>query len=95
MKRWIAGILVLICLAPMAAAEQPDDEFLLSFYNDSVFFGDSITKALRRYRSAVRQTDPDFMPSTDIICTDCISLFVFHRREIEYLCQKDQGENSS
>ena len=82
MKRWIAGILVLLCLAPLAAAEQPDDEFLLSFYNDSVFFGDSITKALRRYRSAVRQTDPDFMPSTDIICTDCISLFAGSRTRL-------------
>ena len=82
MKRWIAGILILVCLAPIAMAEQPDDELLLGFYNDSVFFGDSITKALRRYRSAVRQTDPDFMPTTVIICTDNISLFAGSRNRL-------------
>jgi len=75
MKRWIACVLLLVCLAPMAMAERLDDDTLLSFYSDSVFFGDSITKAFRRYSSVVRQTDEDFMAETEIICADSISLY--------------------
>jgi len=75
MKRFIAFVLLLVCLVPMAAAERLDDNVLLSFYGDSVFFGDSITKAFRRYRTAVRQTDESFMPTTDIVYADSISLY--------------------
>ena len=50
MKRLIACILLLVCLAPAALAERLDDEVLLSYYDNSVIFGDSITEAFRRYR---------------------------------------------
>ncbi len=80
MKRLIACVLLLICLAPMAMAERLDDEVLLSYYDDSVFFGDSIMQAFRRYRSAVRQTDPDFLDGTEVVCTASISLYAGSRR---------------
>jgi len=82
MIRRIACILLLICMASTAVAERMDDDILLSFYSDSVFFGDSITKGLRRYRTAARQTDEDFMDTTLIICADSISLFAGSRDQL-------------
>lgn len=79
MIRRIACVLLLICLVPTAMAERLDDDVLLGFYGDSVFFGDSITKALRWYRSVVRRKDEDFMATTEIICADSISLFAGSR----------------
>ncbi len=80
MKRLIACILLLVCLAPAALAERLDDEVLLSYYDNSVIFGDSITEAFRRYRSAVRQTDDSFLDGTTVICVSSISLYAASRR---------------
>ncbi len=83
MKRLLALLLILVCLAPCALAERLDDETLLSYYDDSIFFGDSIMQGFRRYRSAVRQTDPDFLEGIEVVCTASISLYEGSRRGLQ------------
>ena len=87
MKRLIALLLVLLFLTPCAlseeAGERLDEDILLSYYDNSVFFGDSIMQAFRRYRSNRRQTDPDFMEGIEVVCTASISLYEGSRRTLQ------------
>ena len=77
--RLIAFLLVLACI-PFAYAENTeskerlDDKVLLSFYDDSAFFGDSRMENFRRYVDDIKQKDPSFLGKTKIICTGSISL---------------------
>lgn len=93
MKRRIAGLLLLIMLMTAvlpagaeeaAAADVPGnrlpDDVLLSYYENSIFFGDSIMNGLRRYRSNIRQTDEDFMEGVTVLATTSISLYHASRR---------------
>ena len=80
MKRLISFILLLACLATTVYAEPLDQEVLLSYYDNSVFFGDSIMQGFRRYRSTVRQTDTDFLESVTVVATSSISLYDGTRR---------------
>ena len=69
MKRLLALVLVLLFLTPCVFAERLDEEVLLSYYDNSVFFGDSIMQAFRRYRSNRRQTEPEYMEGIEVVCT--------------------------
>lgn len=91
MKRLTAMLLLLITLtatifaageeiAPAPDAARLPDEILLSFYDNSVFFGDSIMQGFRRYRSSVRQTDPDYLEGITIMATASITLYNASRR---------------
>lgn len=77
--RLIAFFLVLACI-PFAFAENTesrerlDDSVLLSFYDNSVFFGDSRMENFRRYVDDVKQKDSSFLGKAKIICTGSISL---------------------
>ncbi len=82
-KRLLALLLVLISLAPCAVAERLPDEVLLTYYDDSIFFGDSITQGFRRYVSNRQQTDPGFMSGVEIVCTASISLYEGSRRGLQ------------
>lgn len=82
MKRVIALVLLFVCLAPTAWAERLDDSVLLSYYDNSIFFGDSIMQGFRRYRSNIRQTDEDFLTDMNVICTASISLYAGSRRNL-------------
>lgn len=75
--RLIAFFLVLACI-PFASAETKerlDDSTLLSFYDDSVFFGDSRMESFKRYVDGIRQDDPDFLKETKIVAAGSISLY--------------------
>lgn len=76
--RLIAFILVFACI-PFASAERLDDNTLLSFYDDSVFFGDSRMEAFKHYVDAMQQEDETFLGKTTIIAAASISLFVASR----------------
>ncbi len=80
MKRLLALLLCLITLCPLAAAERLDDRILLTYYDDTLFIGDSIMQGFRRYRSAMRQDDPSFLEGATVVCTSSISLYVGSRR---------------
>ena len=85
-KRILAALLLLACAVsavPSAGAERLDEETLLSYYDGSVFFGDSIMQGFRRYRSARRQTDPDFLEGVEVVCTASISLYEGSRRSLQ------------
>lgn len=71
--RLIAFFLILACI-PFASAERLDDSVLLSFYDDSVFFGDSRMEAFKHYVDAVQQTDKSFLGKTKIVGAGSISL---------------------
>lgn len=81
MKRLLALLFVLLSIAsclsvtPDALCEPLDEATLLSYYDDSIFFGDSVMQAFRRYRSAKRETEPDFLEGIQIVCTASISLY--------------------
>ena len=62
------------------ASVRLSDEVLLSFYDNSVFFGDSIMQGFRRYRSNIRQTDKDFLEGVTVMATSSISLYDASRR---------------
>ena len=82
MKRLLALIVVLCSVAACAWAEPIDESTLLSFYDDGVLFGDSLTQGLRRYRSAVQQTDKEFLSETEIVYSVSISLYEASRRNL-------------
>lgn len=81
-KRLIALLLLLTCLVPTALAERLEDSVLLSYYDNSIFFGDSIMQGFRRYRSSVRQTDESFLADMNVICTASISLYAGSRKNL-------------
>ena len=72
--RLIAFILVFACI-PFAFAERLDDSTLLSFYDDSVFFGDSRMEAFKHYVDAMKQEDETFLGKTTIVGAGSISLY--------------------
>ena len=75
--RLIAFLLVLACI-PFASAETKerlDDSTLLSFYDDSAFFGDSRMEAFKRYVDGIQQEDPGFLGKTKIVAAGSISLY--------------------
>ncbi len=72
--RLIAIFLVFACI-PFASADRLDDSTLLSFYDDSVFFGDSRMEAFKRYVDDIQQTDETFLGKTKIVAAGSISLY--------------------
>ncbi len=75
LKTLVSLILVLCCLcAGCAASEEKSDEDLLSFYENSVFAGDSITGQFKRYVTITRRENPDFLKNVTIVSADSLSL---------------------
>lgn len=72
--RLIAFFLVLACI-PFASAERLDDSTLLSFYDDSAFFGDSRMEAFKRYVDSIQQEDETFLGKAKIVAAGSISLY--------------------
>lgn len=86
MQRLTAILLLLITLvttlvcagaedAEVAAATRLPDKVLLTYYDNSIFFGDSIMQGFRRYRSNIRQSDPTFLEGVTVMATSSISLY--------------------
>ena len=78
MKRFIqvtAFILALAFIPFIAYADRLDDSTLLSFYADSVIFGDSRLQAFRRYVQQMRKTDETFLKTLAIAPAESISLY--------------------
>lgn len=81
MKRLI-WLVILVCLAafiPPASAERLEDDTLMTFYDDTIFFGDSRMESLRRYILSIRETDEEFMKKTKLICVGGIGLYAASR----------------
>ncbi|MBR3332935.1 MAG: hypothetical protein IKG23_01475 [Clostridia bacterium] len=74
--RIIAFLLIFACIsfASAESVERLDDKILLSFYDDSVFFGDSRLQGFKHYVDAVKQEDETFFAKTKIIGAGSISL---------------------
>ncbi len=72
--RAFAWFLILICLVSAAGAERLDDSVLYTFYNNSAFFGDSITRSLATRVADLRQKDDLFMNKTSFFATGSITL---------------------
>ena len=81
LKRVVAFLLLLsfLIIIPFAYAERLDDSVLLSYYDDSVFFGDSRMESFNRYVSGLRQEDASFMAKTKIVPAGSISLYAASR----------------
>ena len=77
----VVSILLFSFLAPLACAEKLDDSVLLSYYDDCVLFGDSRMEALKRYCSAVRQSDESFLRKTTITYSE-IKAFIGGREDV-------------
>ena len=60
MKRLICLLLLLVLLAPAARAERLPDEQLVTYYNDSLFIGDSVIRMLRNYLNPRMKKDPEY-----------------------------------
>ena len=78
MKRFLrtmAWILVLTCLFSTAGAERLEDDILYTFYDDSAFFGDSITRSLAVRVAMMRQEDETLMEGTGFYATGSLTLF--------------------
>lgn len=73
--RLIAFVLVLAFI-PFASAERLDDNTLLSFYDDSIFIGDSRMQAFRKYVALMRETDEDYLASATIVAAESIGLYI-------------------
>ena len=74
-KRLTVCVLLLVCLAGTAGAEQLEDSVLLSFYNDSAFFGDSNMYLFRAYINELRKEDETVLAGTSIYCTSNMTLY--------------------
>ena len=56
MKRliWLVILCLLVSFVSVAPAERLDDTTLMTFYDDSAFFGDSRMESFRRYIAGIR-----------------------------------------
>lgn len=81
MKHFIRLIAIFLLLAFVlpAAAERLDDNLLLSYYDDGVFFGDSRMESFNRYVKGIQQTDETFLAKTKIVSAGSISLYAASR----------------
>ena len=61
MKRliWLVILVYLAAFIPLASAERLEDDTLMTFYDDTIFFGDSRMESLRRYILSIRETDEE------------------------------------
>ena len=68
MKRWLSLLLCFFLLLPGAAAEESPakdrlpDEVLMTYYDHTLFVGDSLIRMLRNYVKGVQKKDPGFFP---------------------------------
>ena len=81
MKRliWLVILVYLAAFIPLASAERLEDDTLMTFYDDTIFFGDSRMESLRRYILSIRETDEEFMKKTKLICVGGIGLYAASR----------------
>ena len=74
-RRLTACVLLLACLAGAAGAERLEDSVLLSFYNDSAFFGDSNMYQFRAYINGLRKEDETVLAGTSIFYASNMTLY--------------------
>lgn len=95
MKQLTAWLLLLILLLTTAFASESvtgtdaaadadttprlPDKVLLSFYDNSLFFGDSIMQGLSRYKKVLQKADKTFMKTAPIYAAQSISLYTASR----------------
>lgn len=77
--RVIAFFLLFSFIVPFAYAEKLDDKVLLSYFDDSVIFGDSRMESFKRFVDGIRQTDESFLDKTKIVPAGSISLYAASR----------------
>ena len=84
MKRLCAWMLLLLLglWAPARAERLPDSE-LLTYYNDSIFVGDSITGSLRTYVYGKREKDEGYMRGTFFYAVDNYTLYAASREFVQ------------
>ena len=76
---WLVLLVFLAGCMPAASAERLEDDTLMTFYDDGIFYGDSRMESFRRYIFTLRETEPDFLKKTKIICIGGISLYAASR----------------
>lgn len=79
LTRVIAFFLLFSFIVPLAYAEKLDDSVLLSFFDDSVIFGDSRMESFKRFVDGKQQTDRSFLAKTKIVPAGSISLYAASR----------------
>ena len=85
MKKLLALCLALICLlsAPVSIqAERLSQAQLFSYYNNSVFIGDSITAQLLVYVRERQQKDPSFFEGVKFLTAQSYFLYTASRRNL-------------
>ena len=60
MKRLLCLVLLLLCAVPAVRAERLTDEQLVSYYDNSLFIGDSLQRMLRNHIAPLQKKDPAF-----------------------------------
>ncbi|MBE5804905.1 MAG: hypothetical protein E7316_10400 [Clostridiales bacterium] len=80
MKRLLAFVLCLMLLAGTACAERLPDEQLVTYYNKSVFVGDSLVRMLRNYIVNTEQkAHPDYFKDTRFFAEYSYQLYAASR----------------
>lgn len=79
LTRVIALFLLFSFIVPFAYAEKLDDSTLLSYFDDSVIFGDSRMESFKRFVDGIQQTDKSFLAKTKIVPAGSISLYAASR----------------
>lgn len=85
MRRWIAlGLLLLLTagLALPAAAERLTDQQLYSYFNGSVFIGDSITAQLLVFVREKQKKEPEFFAGAKFMTAQSYSLYTASRKNL-------------
>lgn len=73
---------LLLCAAP-GFGEELTEKQLLSYYENCLFVGDSITRDLRFYVLNQRKTDPDYMKGVDFKAADSYHLYIASRKYLQ------------
>ena len=78
---WLALLLSLACALP-GGAEKLTQAQLISYYDNAVFVGDSITAQLLVYMRETQRKDPDFFPKVKFLTAQSYSLYTASRKNL-------------
>ena len=82
----LAVLLILLCAAPAAPAEEPDgrltDRQLMAYYDGALFVGDSITRQLHVYVIGQRREDPEFFAGARFLTAQSYALYTASRKKL-------------
>ena len=77
----VAALMLLGCLPGLC--EELTQEQLLSYYDGSVFVGDSITRQLRVFVLEKQETEPDFLKNARFLVTQSYFLYTASRKYLQ------------